>query len=70
MALQIMKPPSVAFWFGKVGGFEHPTRQKGVEVRHAYGMSQGSQLLQTGLQSCCDGLAEGETSPSWPSKDT
>ena len=33
-------------------------------VRTASGSSQGSPLLQTGLQRCGDGLAEGESNPS------
>ena len=40
---------------------------KGVRVKNASGILQGSQLLQTGLQRCCDGLAKGESSPRWPS---
>ncbi len=34
-----------------------------IGVRIARGNSQGSPLLQTGLQSCGDGLAGGESNP-------
>jgi hypothetical protein len=47
-------------FFVAVNEFEHP---KKIGVRIADGNSQGSQLLQTGLQRCCDGPAEGRSNP-------